>query len=86
MQRDLRAAKKQVSWRFSALAETKRKQRAKQLTKELEENVWLVKGEVESARREYRRVLDRARRAPVRKASKQVLALDNDVNQMALPF
>lgn len=86
LQRDLRVAKKQVSWHFSVLAETKRKQRAKRLTKELEANVWLVKGEVESARREYRRVLDRARRAPMPKPSKRELTLESDPNQMALPF
>ena len=86
LQRDLSVAKKQVSWHFSVLAETKRKQRAKRLTKELEANVWLVKGEVESARREYRRVLDRARRAPMPKPSKRELTLESDPNQMALPF
>lgn len=86
LRRDLRAAKKHVSWRFSALAKAKREQRAQRLTKELQSNVWVMKGELEWVRREYRHLLERARRPPVRKPSKRVLALENDLNQMALPF
>lgn len=86
LRRDLRVAKKHASWCFSALAKAKREQRAQRLTKELQSNVWVMKGELEWVRREYRHLLERARRPPVRKPSKRVLALENDLNQMALPF
>jgi len=53
LQRDLRAAKKQMSWRFAALDDTERARRAERVIHEMRRKARDLKQGVDSIRREY---------------------------------